>query len=506
MIEKIHKFYLMRIGPRLSSVALEWIGALGLLVLLPACEVFTPVDQTLPASSVVGVRRGRHFERVITHFHSSYSFDACDGHGTVTHPDGTITPNLKCEEDLETALCLNQIDSLFLSDHVPHMAEVPLEQLLFTSRSEEQIHSPKGEGVAKLMTCKNGHKAFFAPGLEGRLLALGMERHVGADYRSRRDLYSDDAPSSVGPLQKIAEAVVVIPHTESKSLELIQRSNADALEIYNLHANFDPNIRRNYLHVAPFSHLFSFLDYLMDPYHDLNPDYLFLDFMQFFPVYFDRWDHAIASGHPMTGLGGTDAHQNTFSQHTTDGERLDSYRRLSRFMAHFVLVENSQTEPYAHYRATKDSLRQGLVYLVVEGLGTPVDFDFYAIRHRADPRSPPVEMGQSVRQLDEPILAFDLPKVYEQSPGVARYGQPKIKVDLVFVDRQGQESVVDSVTREAHHSYAPFQKLVYPKPTPGAYRIQVWMTPRHLRGVVRKGELTEKPYLWMISNPIYVTE
>ena len=72
-------------------------------------------------------------------------------------------------------------------------------------------------------------------------------------------------PQLTEQLQSQADAVVVIPHTEGKTLATIQSENPDAIEIYNFHANVDPKIRHNDLGLPPFEDVPGMLTYLFDP-------------------------------------------------------------------------------------------------------------------------------------------------------------------------------------------------------------------------------------------------
>ena len=462
----------------------------------------------MPSAKVLGTLRGKVFERVITHFHTPYSFDACDGHGL----DSKGKPNLDCARGMDEAICSNQIDFIFDSDHVNHMVNATFEDLVFTRDPAQQVIASaglaKGHPVARKVNCASGHVGFLSPGLEGRLLALGMSKHVGGNEEFKRAIYSDDVPRSAKTLREQSEALIIIPHTESRSVELIEKANPDGLEIYNFHANFDPVIREKYLSAPPYRHLFSFVDYIFNPYHFLNPDYLFLEFIQFFPVYFEKWNQLLAKGFHLTGLGGTDAHQNVIAQTMVDGERLDSYRRMTRFMTHLVMVPDYAATDFERYRDTKDAIKLGRVYFVIEGLGTPVQFDFHA--ETGSEYSPRIhEMGDTVDPSLHPTVVFKLPQVLQTSPGIHEYGQPQIKADLMQVTADGSEKIVSTLTVSAtpplkSEQSFPAQKIVFKNAPTGVYRVRVTMIPSHLRGIVRRGEFTTREYTWMISNSIYV--
>ena len=91
-----------------------------LTLVLPLCLLACadkPQEAGLVAAKTLGTVRGLHFARVITHFHTPYSFDACDGKGL----SGT-TPADWCVNDIKTALCTNRIDFVFTSDHTNYVS------------------------------------------------------------------------------------------------------------------------------------------------------------------------------------------------------------------------------------------------------------------------------------------------------------------------------------------------------------------------------------------------
>ena len=95
---------------------------IGITVFLAICA--TACSKMQPSPGLVntlelGTVRGSHYERVITHFHTPYSFDACDGKGL--NADGSV--NLSCLHDIKTALCTNHINLTFDTDHVNFLAQ-----------------------------------------------------------------------------------------------------------------------------------------------------------------------------------------------------------------------------------------------------------------------------------------------------------------------------------------------------------------------------------------------
>ena len=455
-----------------------------LLLAFSACSN-RPVSPGLVATSALGTTRGLHLVRAITHFHSPYSFDACDGKGY--NADGTI--NLDCLHDAKYAFCENHINFVFVTDHVSHISETNFSDLVL-HESGDTLITKLGDPVGNQINCSDGFVATTAPGLEGRLLGLGMERHVAADQTSREAVYSVDTAAAKTSLETNANALVAIPHTESRDVLSLIALAPSAIEIYNLHANLDPKIRKKYLHRNPFDKVGVFINYLADPYKSLNPDYMFMDFLEYNDVYFQTWDALLSAGLSVTGLGGLDSHENIFSQKGADGQRLDHHRRMTRLMNNLVLTAHDDID------SVKAAIQAGKVYFTIEGLGTPVGLDFYG-ELTSGLGTTTVEMGGLLAITTETSsLHFNIPSVYSKFPGMDSDEKPEIWAELIYVNGAGVESVVATSSGSS---------LSYSEPPVGNYRVQVKMKPHHLRGFLFNEDRADEIYIWIISNHIKVT-
>jgi hypothetical protein len=422
---------------------------------------------------------------VITHDHSPYSYDACDKNGLV---DGKPDPT--CLDHLRASLCTNHIDFVFLSDHPGHMAEYEFSDLLLKQSGDTLLSSADAPYANLMAVCADGFKSTILAGFESELLALGMTRHLTADVSARNSLYSGDTRELRDQLGTQADALVMIPHTESRTISLIESLAPDGIEIYNIHANLDPKIRKKYLEIPPFKHMAGIVTYLMDPYKELNPDYSFLGFFEIARVYFQKWNQLIFDNVKVTGLAGTDAHENTFPQTVADGERFDSHRRLSRLVSNYVLVKDEGSgvvEP----SKVKLSLKQGKSWVVVEGLGIPSGADYSATVGNLT-----VGTGESLSLAGgNGILSFKAPAVYGlSSSGVE---PPLIRLQLHQVMAGGQDRVIASSTGA---------DLSVTVSTPGAYRAQIYITPKHLKPLL--GEFSDRAdseFPWIVTNHIYLT-
>jgi hypothetical protein len=175
----------------------------------------------------------------------------------------------------------------------------------------------------------------------------------------------------------------------------------------------------------------------------------------------------------MTGVGGTDAHQNVMPLVLRDGERWDSYRRMLRWFSNVVWVTEEGPDGY------QGALEAGRSAVVFELLGTPEGFDFH-LNDGVDIH----EMGSSPSS--EGILEVGCPTLLPDSPQGAE--APEIRVEIY---RDG----------------ALWREGCGPHPTEGSgvYRVQVDMTPTHLRDLLgADSERWMVPFPWIRSNAIRV--
>lgn len=441
-----------------------------------------PLTPGLVSTAELGNLRGLHFVRAITHFHSPYSFDACDGKGY--HSDGTI--DLSCLHDAKYAFCENHINFVFFSDHVSHIAETDYSKLLLQEAGDTPVLKT-GIQVGTQIHCADSFAPVMAPGLEGQLLALGMEAHVAPDVATRQTIYGGGTATEKTALQAVG-ALVAVPHTESRDTQALIALAPDVIEIYNVHANLDPKIRKKWLGKKPFDKIAKFLNYIVDPYNSLHADYIFTDFLEYSDIYFEKWNALLAAGVHVTGVGGLDSHQNIFSQKASDGQRLDSHRRMTRFFNNLVLTATDDLD------AIKNAIKAGRVFFVVEGLGTPVGLDFHGVVAGTT-----VEMGDSMTIVapQTSSLLFHLPTVQSKFPGMDSDQKPEIWAELHFIDGTGKESIVQRVNGAGND-------LVYSEPPAGNYRIHAFMKPHHLKEFLFDDHHADETYQWIIGNPIKV--
>ncbi|HNH50451.1 MAG TPA: hypothetical protein PKY30_25690, partial [Myxococcota bacterium] len=221
------------------------------------------------------------------------------------------------------------------------------------------------DGVANSMGCPDGHRVLLMPGIEDELMPVGLTRQVSEDPEEADQIYNSYDTSTVAA-EAAAGALVLHAHTESKNLEKLKELQAAGLrgvEIFNLHAMLDPDIRKDYLGLDPLGYLQD-LGPFLETDGDITPDLGFLAIFQEQGISLEYYDSLAALG-PITAHAGTDAHQNVLPPLLSDGERFDSYRRMISLFSNLLMVQGEGPT------AVKEALASGRNYVVFEVLGTP---------------------------------------------------------------------------------------------------------------------------------------
>lgn len=456
-----------------------WIFYLALFFGGFGCTPQLP-SKSLPAASELGSPRGYQIVRTISHFHSVYSFDACDNNPM---PNGA--PDEVCNAQLIEAMCQNRVDFLFMTDHPDNMKDYDFRTMLLSTSQDLVLLNGNGDAYGKQIgSCSNGFRPTVLLGFESQMMALGMTQHIESTPAARGSTYGSETNAVRLRLANEADAVVIVPHTESRKLDWIQTLNPDGIEIYNFHANIDPKIRKTYLSAKPFDRMASFLTYLVDPYNQLVPDLGFLHFMEVFPVYLKLWNELIDSGYKVIGIAGTDSHQNVLPQVVADHERLDSHRRVTRFLSNHFLVSGTAVSDI------KSAIKNGRGWVVFEGLGSPVGMDFYA------------QVGTSTVGVGETLalaggsarFTVPLPTLYSQTPQGSE--KPSTILRLKRIKTGGTEEVVASAVDGS---------IDYTTSKSGAYRVEISIIPRHLKKYLGDfSGLGDNQFTWIISNHLYL--
>jgi len=433
-----------------------------------------PWPHDLPPTTDLGDRRGRFIARTIVHLHSPLSHDACDGAGWV---DGGLAAP-ECLEHLRTAACTLQMDTLMLTDHAPYVDEVPFDQGYWAAAGDEVV-TAGADTVAVRWVCPDGHRVLVTVGSENEMMPIGLRHHPSdpADPVALLATYDADGAAAAATF-RAAGGLVWYAHTEGHTLDQLRATHPDGIEIYNTHANVDPNIRMNDLGLPAVDFLPTLLRFTTTA--SLESDLSFLSFYSENGNALAKFDTLLSEGWHITGTGGCDAHENTFTQLMPDGERGDSYRRIMRWHTNHVLVS-----ALGDRDAVVEALGAGRSYLAFEALGTPVGFDFLA----TDAGGVVAEMGGDTTvgatlRLVRPSLP----------PGFPADPPPTMRMRILRAAAGGAVEVAQGTGDLLEHTITD----------PGAYRAEILIVPNHTRPYL--GTLADRlihEVVWVYSNAIH---
>lgn len=434
-------------------------------------------DLGQPELGAEAERRGRRQVRAIVHLHSHWSHDACDG-----DPQPGGIPDEDCLADLREGLCTTRIDVAFLSDHAAHADEAPLENRLLDRDGDEVLVDEQGRSVGAWLACPSGHRTLMLPGVEASLMPLAIREDLP-------EAWGSSTPENVQALRE-SGAAVWLAHTEERSLSELEALGLDGFEIYQLHANLDPGIREDYLGLEPYGYLEDVAPFffpepngILDPPH---PDLAPLGFLELNEPSIVALE-TLGLTQRLAVTGGTDAHQNVFPTDASDGERIDSYRRMLRWFNNRLLVAGELTPDSA-----REALLEGRNHIAFEVFGTPVGFDF-----TAEIDGSTYELGEEL-VLDRGIarLLVTLPQLDSRSP--ASETPPLVTGRLYRASEKGRELVEEWTDGPLDLSVTQ----------PGVYRVEIWITPFHLRPYL--GEVASdyegRQVLWIQSGAIFLRE
>ncbi len=435
-------------------------------------------DGLSPIGSVT--RRDFHLARAIVHVHSPLSHDACDGEGWV---DGALADEA-CLAHMRDAACRLHMDTLWLTDHAPHVEEPGFEAAHWATRPiDDVVRDEDGRAIAAHWGCDDGHRVLIMVGSENEMMPVGLRRPptedpaVLADPEQLGALYDADGPEAAATF-RAAGALVLYAHTEGHSLEQLRDTVPDGIEIYNTHANVDPNIREELLGLGRLDYAPMLLRFTTAA-NRLEPDLSVLSFLSENHVALERWDTLLAEGMHVFGTGGCDAHENTFVTPMPDGERGDSYRRMMYWHSHHLLVRGEGRD------AMMEALGHGRFALVFEVFGTPVGFDFVGVESDASV----CEMGDDCAV--GATLRVTRPRLPEGFPSEPA---PSMRMRILRAASGGAIEVASGSDETLEHVIT----------APGVYRAEVLLVPEHARPYLgRYADELVREVPWVYANPIY---
>lgn len=368
------------------------------------------------------------------------------------------------------------MDFAYLTDHPAHAADQSYKALFHTQADDTPVRAD-GTQVGNRIQCEDNTSVLWMPGIEDTLMPVGLTRHAGQTSEESHAIYDSADAGSVAAM-KSAGGIVLVAHTEGKDIDTLSDmvdAGVQGLEIFNLHAAFDPTKREEDLgldglgwltQITPFS----------SPDGTGEPDLFFLAVLQAQTVSLERWDTLSANG-PVIGVAGTDAHQNVLPITFRDGERGDSYRRMLRWFSNNLLIDEDITQ--LSTEDTDAALAAGRAYVAFEILGTPAGFDF----HLVDQNGSTYEMGASA---PAGTLQLSCPSLSKNSPRGPQ--TPEISA-TIYKDGTAWQHGCGSFETDG----------------PGVYRVQIDILPKHLTDFLGEDPDTWlHSYPWVYSNPIRV--
>lgn len=461
------------------------------------------------------------------HVHTPYSHDACDGAGLM----GEV-PNAPCLADLRAAVCATGHDFTLLTDHPAHMQEHPFDRVLLYSQADgDELVMAAEATLYNRMRCADDRRVLLAAGYEStHTLPLGLHHHVDASLYAG---LTDDEPLAGAKALvdglKAGGAVVAIAHSEEADLsaQRIVEVGLDAMEWYNPHGNFKTALGGDNIGGDPtkvLDLLQGLLPFMAGSKSGAHPDLVFLRLLPSWPVEgFEKW-RVVQRARPVTGLLGSDVHQNVAvdpicmnanpvlqaacvaaaeavlpdalaglvsggTLMMSDGERLDSYARVLRWLENRVLTPPGELT----LASLQDSLRAGRSYGLFSVFGAPEALRF-AGRTPADALlwigdAAPAPITLELRVPLRPVALGGAPFT------AAEADKAEVRAELWRTDAVSSTKV--------HESTTPGDLVEFLADAPGAYHVEIWIRPQHLKAALGDQDaLADGEYLWIITNPI----
>lgn len=437
-------------------------------------SVSADYERTYPMAADFSSPDGLTWRRSIIHLHSTHSHDACDG---TPRPGGEY--NLPCLADLRAALCELHIDFAYLTDHPTHMEEVDFVDALLHDSEHDELVMEDDILIGNRMTCEDGFVVTITAGFETAVMPLAFRGHASEDLEERAAIYNGDDPEAVAAFIENG-ALVWRAHSESRSADWLREHGIQGMEIYNLHANLGPDIREEFLDLEPFAVFEDMVPFLLGD-TDASPDLTLLVFLTDNQPSLDHWADVLQD-RPMVGTAGTDAHQNVIAEPLQDGERFDGYRRMMAWFSNYVLTVEPTIESF------NEGLLAGRVMIAFDTLAHPDGFDAFltlddGARH---------EMGTSMTFQEGMTLTAIVPELAAE-----REVGTETQLRLLRVEDAVWELVEETAENELTSAVA----------SPGAYRFEVRIVPRHLAPFMDQiAHYADNEFPWIYGNAFRVTD
>jgi hypothetical protein len=312
-------------------------------------------------------------------------------------------------------------------------------------------------------------------------MPIMLDRHPEGDLPTRHALYNGNDLAAVAAYRQ-SGGLAWIAHSESKDLQLLRDLGLDGMEVYNLHAAVDPDIRPDWLGLDSGGGIQATLEFAGMADDAPEPDLAVLPLLFENAPSVDKWHTLLGEGRRMAVTAGTDAHQNVLNLDFKDGERGDSYRRMIRWFSNVVLVTD-RADP----AAIEAAFAAGRLFVAFEILGTPEGFDARLVTTSGD-----LELGGEIPAAQALSVEVTTPTVHGLDP---RLPAPEVRSVIRRVDASGATEVGGGAGA-----------VSAPATTPGAYLVEVRIKPHQHAPYLRSlgPEYSDAEYVWIYASPFYV--
>jgi len=370
-----------------------------------------------------------------------------------------------------------------MSDHPDSFAlhEFP-DVLLYDQQQGDELIYKDSLPVANSIDCGNGNRAILTAGAEGGLMPLGLKKMPDGTPAERLNLLGGSSRQTVDKLHDLG-AMVFVTHPERWSTGELANLPIDGIDVYNFHRNADP---KDLLHPdedpggLSWDNVGDTLRIVLQSWERADADLLLLGFLEENQRDLGHWDRLLCDRRTV-GIMASDVHRNALKLNLPDGDRADSYRRLMRWLANYVLVGDQTLEEI------ENAVRKGRMYGAFQVFGEPVGFDYYA-----ETLSNQFEMGDEVPLSAAPVLHVRLPQFYRMNPNLEK---PMMIARIFKAGTDGKTQVALSFN----------QDLVFSVTEAGVYRAEINVVPYHLKDWLGDNpDHFMKVYPLIYANAIYV--
>ena len=306
-------------------------------------------------------------------------------------------------------------------------------------------------------------------------MTFGLKHHPGTIKGLPLEwLYHATKTVAITAFRKTG-AIIGVPHMEKEkyTLELLKTIKPETVEMYNIHANINSIfVDKNIWKIAKF--LIHLPGFILNPF--IQTDLWALLFLEIDnKKTLKKWAQLVMS-QKATGIVGSDIHQNILPINMKDGERLDSYLRMGRWLSNYVFLPSGNL--------SRDnlisSIVDGRVLGVFEILGIPKDFEFYIETENGE-----FPMGSE--------LAF-------KGGMLIRVKRPSNSPDRTYISLLKATDNGWKLVKQSKH-----EKLTYYIKEKGVYRVQINVKALHLwKYMYTKFSIANKVFPWIMSNPVYL--